>query len=232
MKKDKIFLSYRRDDIPGYVGRLEDELERAFGEERIFRDVEDIAGGRSWKNVINQNLEQSGAFILVFGPRWAEIWQARQSDPVNYVALELEHAKASGATIIPVSIGGVKLPPDLDLGSVSWLREKQIYDISDQQGRWSSDVSGLIKILEQVPSIGASRLEPNLPTKKKNSGWGLALVALTLVGVGLFYLVMSFSGTGSVQPAPQPDISKRDPDQTPQPTQSIPTSPARQNPSP
>lgn len=147
MKKNKIFLSYRRDDIPGYVGRLEDELERAFGEEGIFRDVEDIAGGRSWKQVIDQNLKASAAFILVIGPRWGGIWEARKDDPVNYVALELEQAKAAGATIIPVSIGGAKLPRDLDLGAVSWLREKQVYDISDKQGRWNSDVKGLIRLL-------------------------------------------------------------------------------------
>ena len=45
----KIFLSYRRDDIPSYVARLEDALEQAFGENRVFRDVEDIAGGSAWK---------------------------------------------------------------------------------------------------------------------------------------------------------------------------------------
>jgi len=34
-----LFINYRRDDQPGYAGRLADALESAFGADKVFRDI-------------------------------------------------------------------------------------------------------------------------------------------------------------------------------------------------
>ncbi len=190
MTKKKIFLSYRRDDIPGYVARLEDDLEHAFGAHRVFRDVEDIVGGSEWKDEIENNLHEAGALILIIGQRWGSIWEARSNDPVNFVALELQKARELGLAIIPVTMNSAQLPSDLDLGSVSWLRDKQAYDISDKQGRWSSDVKGLISILENIESIGKAtrKAEKKRGNKEpevrlKRWVWGVAVAALLAAGL-------------------------------------------------
>ncbi|MCU7804387.1 MAG: toll/interleukin-1 receptor domain-containing protein [Candidatus Thiodiazotropha sp. (ex Lucinoma borealis)] len=193
MIKKKIFLSYRRGDRPGYVARLQDELEHHFGDGRAFRDVDDIEGGTSWRLVIEQNLQEAGALLLIIGPNWESIWKARQSDPENYVAYELEYAKRLGIPIIPVTLGGTEISYQLDLGSLSWLREKQAYDISDKQGRWKSDIAGLIRLLEKIESIG--QVVTTVTDKPQNisasSGgsrkviWAVA--AFLIIGVG-FYL--------------------------------------------
>jgi hypothetical protein len=60
MSEKRIFISYRRDDVPGYVARLEDYLEKEFGEHSVFRDVEDIAGGTEWREAIDNNPKASG----------------------------------------------------------------------------------------------------------------------------------------------------------------------------
>ena len=212
MAKKKIFLSYRRDDIPGYVGRLEDELEKAFGAERVFRDVEDIAGGSRWKEVIEQNLREAGALVLIIGPRWADIWKARIKDPVNYVALELQRAQELGVAIIPVTLDSARLPSALTLDPIDWLHEMQAYDISDKQSRWKNDVQGLIRILENVPAIGKQLTPPvqqsSVTPQGKKSGkgkpilFGIIGILATLAVIGA--LVPDESG---YPPSDAPEIT-------------------------
>ena len=154
MKKKNIFLSYRRDDSPGYVSKMEHDLEQAFGHGRVFRDVDDIAGGSKWKDVLEQNLESAGALLLIIGPRWESIWNQREDHSSDYIVYELEKARELGVPIIPISLNGNKISSTTDLKPIDWILENQVYDISDHQGRWSSDLDGLIRILEDNESIG------------------------------------------------------------------------------
>lgn len=149
MKKKNIFLSYRRDDNPGYVSKLEHDLEQAFGHGRVFRDIDDIKGGTKWKDVLQQNLENAGALLVIIGPRWEAIWNERDDHISDYIVYELEKARELGVPIIPVTLNGAKLSSSLDLGPIDWLLDNQMYDISDHQGRWSTDLDGLIDILKQ-----------------------------------------------------------------------------------
>ncbi|MEJ2310620.1 MAG: toll/interleukin-1 receptor domain-containing protein [Gammaproteobacteria bacterium] len=195
MSRKKIFLSYRRDDSPGYVARLEDDLEYAFGAERVFRDVEDISGGAQWREVLEENLAISGALVLVIGPHWADIWRTRADDEVNYVAFELERARELGIPVIPVTLNQASVPRDLDLGSVAWLHDTQSYNISDVQGRWPNDVQGLIQNLAALPAIGPpiahDRRKPRVDGgdegRRKTGQWlGIALAVVALGGAALW----------------------------------------------
>ena len=189
MKRKKIFLSYRRDDIPGYVARLEDDLERVFGSDCVFRDVEDIVGGSEWKAVIEQNLRESAVVVLVVGKHWESIWEARKNDPVNYVALELERARELGVPVVPVFVEGATLSAELDLGPISWLQERQFYELSDTQKRWDHDVAGLVDILQQVGGLTAVA-EKDEVGKKGSAGlktllWGVAALVILIMGIWL-----------------------------------------------
>lgn len=222
MSNKKIFLSYRRDDAPGYVARLEDELERAFGDDRVFRDVEDIAGGSEWRRVLEENLALSGALVLVIGPRWADIWRARSDDEVNYVAFELERARELGIPVMPVTLNHASIPGDLDLGKVSWLRDKQFYDISDRQSRWQNDVRGLVRTLAELPTIGPpiahghERRSPESNQKPKTSfGVWLGVAAAAAVVVGAWVLLGENPGTSpddtaDVRVASEPERAAKD----------------------
>lgn len=210
MQQKKIFLSYRRDDRPGYVARLKDELEKAFGPENVFRDVESISGGSQWKNVIEENLRRSAALILIIGPRWGEIWEQRRSDPENYVALELQRAKEFKIPIIPVSLNNAHIPEDIDISPVEWLREMQIHDISDVQSRWKYDIQGLINILDQQESI--SRLvKESSSAEGEKSGYGKRII-LAAGGVGGLLLILNFIPDSSIdeaQPLLLPSVEQR-----------------------
>ncbi|MCB1859108.1 MAG: toll/interleukin-1 receptor domain-containing protein [Gammaproteobacteria bacterium] len=192
----KIFLSYRREDRPGYVARLKDELERTFGKGRVFRDVEDIAGGSKWKEVLEHNLQASGVVLVIIGPHWESIWAARVGDSVNYVAFELERARELGVPVIPVTLDGTVLSNKIDLGEITWLLDNQCYDISDKQGRWGADVKGLMALIEALPGMGAVRDEQapkpvpdGIASTRglvKKAGWA----AVTLVGALVLVLAL------------------------------------------
>ncbi|MFK7855057.1 MAG: toll/interleukin-1 receptor domain-containing protein [Granulosicoccus sp.] len=192
MNKNRIFLSYRRDDSPGYVSRLEQELEGAFGKGRVFRDTTDIPGGTKWKNVIDANLNNSAVLLLIVGPRWESIWHDRINDEVNYIALEIMRAQELGIPIFPVTLGGTQLSKGLDLGSINFIYENQFHDISDRQGRWSGDFDQLVRQLETVPGMGSAQSQgaalPKIPKKsgKSTLKWVAACAALVIITVVWF----------------------------------------------
>jgi hypothetical protein len=66
--RDRIFISYRRDDVRGVSGRVFDWLRIGFGRERVFRDVASIGAGK-WRQKIDQALATSEACVAVPGPR-------------------------------------------------------------------------------------------------------------------------------------------------------------------
>lgn len=198
MSAKKIFLSYRRDDSPGYVSRLEDDLERAFGRGRVFRDVEDIKGGAKWKQVLERNLADAAAVLLVIGPRWEEIWEAHRNDPgINYVAFELGQAQERNIPVIPITVDGASLSPNIDLGEIAWIRENQTYDISDKQGRWSSDLDGLIRVLETIDGVGQARSAGRSaePVKKASSGKLRWVVIAVLIAAALLFVFSTRTST-------------------------------------
>jgi hypothetical protein len=53
----KIFISYRRDDTKHVTGRLCDRLVSHFGGEKVFIDIDEIAGGDDFVEAIRAKLE-------------------------------------------------------------------------------------------------------------------------------------------------------------------------------
>ena len=207
-------MSYRRDDSPGYVSRLEDELERVFGAGRVFRDATDIPGGTQWKNVIDANLHSSAALLLIIGPRWEQIWHARMDDDVNYVALELQRAHELNVPIIPVTLDGTQLSKGLDLGSISFIYENQFHDISDRQGRWRGDFERLVSLLESVPGIGTARTgdtataQPAKAGGKSGRKWLSAIAGMLIVAAVFFGMNAEVDNPIAIpsQPVPSPAL--------------------------
>ncbi len=209
MVKKIIFLSYRRGDSPGYVKSLEKELEQYYGEGSVFRDVKDIAGGTKWKKVIEENLQNAAALLLIIGPRWDSIWRERINDEVNYVEYELNYANKLKVPVIPVTLNGSSIAPDTDLKSVAWLRENQNYDMSDKQDRWENDFKGLIQLLENITDIDQVKRVVHVadetkhqtqPPSSKKSSW---LKKLGIIATGLF-VVLFLIGLLVGEPDPEP----------------------------
>ena len=54
-----IFISYRRQDARGDAGRLADDLQEAFGEEQVFRDIDAIEAGVDFVQAIDEAVGSS-----------------------------------------------------------------------------------------------------------------------------------------------------------------------------
>ena len=50
----KVFVSYRREDSAAYAGRIQDRLEREFGRNFLFIDVDAIPLGVNFVNVLRE----------------------------------------------------------------------------------------------------------------------------------------------------------------------------------
>lgn len=143
----KIFLSYRRDDTGGEVGRLSDGLKQQLGRRFVFRDVSDIAAGAAFDVALEAELAAAKVVLVLIGPDWlGELQRRLQESGVDYLRKEVATALSKGKRVIPVLLKGATLPaaaalpPDLAL-----LEKRQALSLRDEA--WSSDVNRLIEAI-------------------------------------------------------------------------------------
>ncbi|MCB1231672.1 MAG: toll/interleukin-1 receptor domain-containing protein [Verrucomicrobiae bacterium] len=157
----RIFINYRREDAGAVAGRLSDALENYFGEGRIFRDIEGIAGGAPFDTVIEETLGMADAVIVLIGDRWLTATNAdgtrRIDDPEDWVAREIEAALERGTPIFPVLIEDAQMPAPADLPeSIRPLARHNAVRVSDH--RWSHDVIKLAQVIAlDIPDSIAER---------------------------------------------------------------------------
>jgi hypothetical protein len=74
-----IFLCYRRDDEAGYVGRLADRFNDAFGDV-VYRDVDGVRGGSKWKLELRKQVPRAQVILAFIGKRWQSILAERSPE--------------------------------------------------------------------------------------------------------------------------------------------------------
>ncbi len=190
-----IFLSYRRDDSAGFAGRLADALEAAFGSGSVFRDVDDIRPGDDFVHAIESHLRSVDAVLVMIGPHWlapAANQQRRLDAPDDFVRLEIQAALSSGKPLIPLLVGGAKMPSEADLPpSLAALARRQAVVLSD--GSWRGDVERLVANLQSAV--------PRARTKPLAHRWALAGAAVAAL-MGAYAIYQAISDT----PRPPPTV--------------------------
>jgi hypothetical protein len=193
MRKPVIFISYRRDDCPGYAGRLEEALERALGAGAVFRDVRDIAIGSDFAAVIESCLRSAQATLVLVGPRWAGLRSdggRRIDEAQDFVRLEVAQALAAQRKVIPVLLSGVAMPQPAELPEeLRSLSQKQALRLDEDN--WDADVQRLIDTID-------------LPSKKRRD---LVLAGASAAALGATAFV-AWRAMQVAQPA-QPDATVR-----------------------
>jgi len=113
-KGKKVFISYRREDAADAAGRIRDWLvqTRRIAREDIFMDVTAILPGANFMQVIGDTIGQCRAVIVAISPAWLN--QINSPD-TSYVRAEAEIALDRGIPVIPVLVGGAKLPSEEQL---------------------------------------------------------------------------------------------------------------------
>jgi len=111
---NRIFISYRRQDSEGYVGRLYDHLSQHIDRRDIFMDVDDIPPGADFVQVIEDAVAGCDVLLAVMGAAWLDAANEkgeRRLDQWNdFVRLEIATALKQNKTVIPVLVGGARMP--------------------------------------------------------------------------------------------------------------------------
>jgi len=117
----RVFISYRRDDSMVTAALLYGEIKSRPEFTYAFMDIDDIGYGDDFVAAIDAALHDAAVVVVVIGPRWAEMLQARLrgDDWVRHevaTALRLRDAGARpGKTplrVVPVLIGGAAPPSE------------------------------------------------------------------------------------------------------------------------
>lgn len=147
-----VFISYRREDSAGFAGRLADALAGEFGQDRVFRDVDDIQPGEDFVAAIRRHLDGVDAVLVVIGPSWlsaAANGGRRLDDPGDFVRREVETALASGKPVIPVLVGGAAMPGETALPTaLAGLARRQAMHLDDPG--WRDGIGRLIAALRPL----------------------------------------------------------------------------------
>ena len=179
-----IFISYRRDDQPGFSGRLADALGSVFGAANVFRDIEDIGPGEDFAVAIQNQFRAVDVVLVLIGPGWLTASKngvRRLDEPGDLVCQEIQAGLESGKPVLPVLIGGASMPAEKDLPTaIAALARRQAVILSDIS--WSSDITRLV-----------AAIKPLLPLRRRLSfgsgaAWGLAamgLIVLLVLGLKL-----------------------------------------------
>jgi len=103
----RIFLCYRRHDSDAIVGRIYDRLAREFGNENIFKDVDNIPFGVDFIERLDQEVQKCGVLFAVIGPRWIN---PRLEDPDDFIRIEIASALRRKIPVVPILVDGAEMP--------------------------------------------------------------------------------------------------------------------------
>ena len=168
----KIFVCYRHEDSWAYAGWLADALTRQFGKGMVFRDL-DSQRGVDFRDQVDEAIDSCAVLLAVIGPRWLraqdESGRRRIDHPRDLVALEIATALKRDIRVIPVLVGGVRMPRETDLPEhLAELAYRTAIELSD--AGWDHQISGLVDDLWQVfESTAGRRARAALPSVRSSA---------------------------------------------------------------
>lgn len=145
-----IFVSYRRGDSEGQARALFNELAELVGKNSVFMDVDSIALGRDFRQVLQERLGSCDLMLALIGPDWLEIKDAsgnrRLENPTDFVRQEIAAALGRNIPVTPVLLRGAHMPvPEQLPDDLKDLAYRNGFELSHT--RWDSDVREMIKRL-------------------------------------------------------------------------------------
>ena len=166
-----VFISYRRADSEGQARALSLELVKLLGRESLFMDVDSIALGRDFRQVLQERLQGCDVMLVLIGPRWLDATDAKGNrlleNPRDFVRQEIAAALKRNILVIPVLLQGTPIPAHERLPD-------DIKDLSYRNGfelghsTWESDVKEMVKRLgldQKTTTPGASSPEAEAPPR-------------------------------------------------------------------
>lgn len=150
----RIFVNYRRDDSAAHALSIAQSLERAFGANNVFLDIDRMRAGQEFPTVLKERLAECKVLIAVIGRSWLTLTDAdgrrRLDDPDDWVRLEIAQALTRGIAVIPVLVGGAELPKRADLpDDLKPLLQRHVATLTTNGFR--NEMAGLIRDIRAIP---------------------------------------------------------------------------------
>ena len=151
---NRTFICYRRDDDPGFAGRIYDQLSAHFGSNDIFMDVQGITPGENFIEAITAQIEKADIVLVIIGQRWLirDDRGLRIFNDHDQVRFEIEQAILMKKRIIPILVNKAKMPKFDEMPkSINCLSYLNAIAISHD--RFLTDVKYIISNLEEKRDI-------------------------------------------------------------------------------
>ena len=164
-----VFVSYRRGDTEGQARALFNDLTDLVGEDSVFMDVDSIALGRDFRQVLQERLASCDLMLALIGPDWLDIRDAsgnrRLNSPTDFVRQEIAAALKRNIPVTPVLVHGAQMPaPEQLPDDLKDLAFRNGFELSHT--RWESDVREMIKRL----GLGNADAQESRPTVTVTGG--------------------------------------------------------------
>lgn len=187
-----VFINYRRDDTAGEARALYKDLVASLGIDSVFMDVDNIALGRDFREVLHERLESCDVMLVLIGDEWldttSEHGKRRLDDPNDFVRQEIAAALKRNIPVTPVLLRGVQMPSADDLPEdLESLAYRNGFEI--RHGRWEDDVQEMMMRLGIVGSQGGApdpvptetQAPQASPPRSKRLLWGGLVFAVSLI---------------------------------------------------
>jgi formylglycine-generating enzyme required for sulfatase activity len=156
-RRTRIFVSYRREDSEQAAGRLADDLRRHFPADQVFQDIASIDPGADFVDALQSGLATCAAVLVVIGPRWATVTDARgrlrlhvEEDWVRHEVAESLRDKS--VRVFPVLVDNAAMPAMDGLPeSLAALTRRQAFPLTTRH--WPKDIDELVQHLRRVPGL-------------------------------------------------------------------------------
>jgi pterin-4a-carbinolamine dehydratase len=168
MANNLAFISYRRDDEGPSARFIKAELERYFGANQVFMDVDNIRGADNWMITIDEYLEKATVLIAVIGRNWLkvqdEFYRRRIDDANDWVRKEIEFALTKNITLVPFLIGCTM--PIAEALPEPLKKMASVQALSLSAANWRSDMAKLFDLLKNSGfAINQAALPMPVPEK-------------------------------------------------------------------
>jgi hypothetical protein len=142
----KIFISYRRLDAIKDARSLYERLSREFGPDEVFIDLDGIAPGEDFVELLERQLDDCSALVVLMGRDWAT---ERLFDENDFVRIEVGAGLRRKIKVFPVLINGAVPPKSTELPEeLRPLLRRQAISLDDR--KFDADVAALAQAIRRA----------------------------------------------------------------------------------
>jgi len=131
---------------------MRERFAKKFKKREVFLDLE-IDAGTDFLDAIRRALNASALLLVIVGPDWLRAGEAeghtRLSDPEDYVRFEIQTAMKQGLKVLPVLVGGARMPSPQELPEgLQSFAQFQAFELSNT--RWDYDLAKLVAVIRPI----------------------------------------------------------------------------------